>query len=172
MQRQLVCTGSAIQPTLCHTHTATEQKGESHAWIWGVTVHQRKPNTSAYSTSICKPAGGIINSFLSPWKATCPQKFPRQAPNPKHVTGMMQPSAGSRALTLTGQHRQCFSLELDDHEGPFNLDNSMSTFLAGDLGWSVKSFPPTICHCPTPGRCCPQAVTRQSMGEHSQSALL
>jgi len=166
MQRQLVCTGSAIQPTLCHTHTATEQKGESHAWIWGDIIHRRKPNTSAYSTSICKAAEGIIYSFLSPWKATCPQKFARQAPNPKHVTGMIQPSAGNRALT--GQHRQCFSLELDDHEGPFQ-PRQFHDYISGrgNLGWSVESFPTTICHCPTQGWCCPQAVTRQSVGEHS-----
>lgn len=169
MQRQLVCTGSAIQLTLCYTHTATEQKGERHAWVWGDIIHWRMPNTSAYSTSICKATGGIIDSFLSPWKAICPQKFARQAPSPKHTTGMIQTSAGSRALT--GQHRKCFSLEFDDHEGPFQA-RQFHISDRGNLGWSVKSFPTTICHCPTPGQCCPQAVTRQSVGEHSQSALL
>lgn len=71
------------------------------------------PNTSAYSTSICKAQGYIIYSLLRPWKDTFLVLRTLQGKCPIlsiiHVT---HPCAGSRALTA--QHELCFSLELHE----------------------------------------------------------
>lgn len=68
------------------------------------------PNTSAYSTSICKE-GYIIYSLLRPQKDTFLflRSLQRKCPT-LNIISVTHACAGSRALTA--QHAQCFGLEL------------------------------------------------------------
>lgn len=72
------------------------------------------PNTSAYSTSICKE-GYIIYSLLRPRKDTFLFLRSLQCKCPTlNIISVTHACAGSR--TLTAQHAQCFGLELHRSE--------------------------------------------------------